>query len=127
MPPSELRWPHVAILFVLTIPTLSVAVAQAGGQNLNLANAALSRFGMDALIDRLFARPLAAIANLVSSPRPRTRGGSRIADACTPIQGVHNTGPHIVVASTLERRPPSEPVAVAETFVEQGSRHAGVG
>lgn len=89
--------------------------------------AALSRFGMDALIDRLFARPLAAIANLVSSPRPRTRGGSRIADACTPIQGVHNTGPHIVVASTLERRPPSEPVAVAETFVEQGSRHAGVG
>ena len=28
MPPSELRWPHVAILFVLTIPTLSVAVAR---------------------------------------------------------------------------------------------------
>ncbi len=35
--------------------------------------AALSRFGMDALIDRLFLRPLAALAHLVSMPRPRLR------------------------------------------------------
>jgi NADH-quinone oxidoreductase subunit L len=42
--------------------------------------AALSRFGFDALIDRLFARPLAAFAQLVSSTRPRLRDdhGGRI-------------------------------------------------
>lgn len=28
MPPSELRWPHVAILALLTLPTVSVAVAR---------------------------------------------------------------------------------------------------
>ena len=46
--------------------------------------AALSRFGFDALIDRLFARPLAEFAHLVSSTRPRIRKhghGGRI-DAC---------------------------------------------
>ena len=46
--------------------------------------AALSRFGFDALIDRLFTRPLAAIAHLVSSPRPRIRerrSGARIAES----------------------------------------------
>lgn len=35
--------------------------------------AALSRFGLDAIIDRIFARPLAAIAHLVSTPRARLR------------------------------------------------------
>jgi NADH:ubiquinone oxidoreductase subunit 5 (subunit L)/multisubunit Na+/H+ antiporter MnhA subunit len=49
--------------------------------------AALSRFGLDALIDRLFARPLARIAHLVSSPRPRIRAaasGARIAGQRAP-------------------------------------------
>lgn len=49
--------------------------------------AALSRFGFDALIDRLFTRPLAAIAHLVSSPRPRIRerrSGARIAESRMP-------------------------------------------
>jgi len=44
--------------------------------------AALSRFGLDAFIDRLFTRPLAWIAQLVSKPRPRLReqsSGARIA------------------------------------------------
>ena len=42
--------------------------------------AALSRFGLDALIDRLFTRPLARIAQAVSAPRPRLResSGARI-------------------------------------------------
>lgn len=43
--------------------------------------AALSRFGLDALIDRLFVRPLARISHWVSSPRPRIRerkSGARI-------------------------------------------------
>jgi NADH-quinone oxidoreductase subunit L len=50
--------------------------------------AALSRFGLDALIDRLFARPLAALAHLVSSPRPRTRkrDGARITEHARPRQ-----------------------------------------
>ncbi len=44
--------------------------------------AALSRFGLDALIDRLFLRPLSALAHLVSSPRPRVRerNGARITE-----------------------------------------------
>lgn len=45
--------------------------------------AALSRFGLDALLDRSIARPLEGIAHLVSAPRPRLRGaegGERIAD-----------------------------------------------
>lgn len=50
--------------------------------------AALSRFGMDAIIDRLFSRPLSAFAHLVSSSRPRMRkqGGARISAICPPIQ-----------------------------------------
>jgi NADH-quinone oxidoreductase subunit L len=48
--------------------------------------AALSRFGLDALIDRAFSRPLSAIAHLVSSPRPRirTRNGARITEQSPP-------------------------------------------
>lgn len=56
--------------------------------------AALSRFGMDALIDRLLERPLASLANLVSSSRPRQRGTARIADACAPLQAARTTGSH---------------------------------
>lgn len=44
--------------------------------------AALSRFGLDSLIDRAFTRPLARIAHVVSTPRPRLResaSGARIA------------------------------------------------
>jgi NADH:ubiquinone oxidoreductase subunit 5 (subunit L)/multisubunit Na+/H+ antiporter MnhA subunit len=50
--------------------------------------AALSRFGLDALIERLFSRPLSTLAHLVSSPRPRirARNGARIADSCVPLQ-----------------------------------------
>jgi NADH-quinone oxidoreductase subunit L len=48
--------------------------------------AALSRFGIDAFIDRLFSRPLAALAHLVSMPRPRLRerNGQRIAECLEP-------------------------------------------
>lgn len=48
--------------------------------------AALSRFGLDALIDRLFSRPLSALAHLVSSPRPRSRerDGARICEHVRP-------------------------------------------
>jgi len=59
--------------------------------------AALSRFGIDAFIDRLFWRPLSALAHLVSAPRPRTRhrhGGRRIAEADLPRQvPVHEVTP----------------------------------
>jgi hypothetical protein len=50
--------------------------------------AALSRFGLDALVDRLFSRPLSALAHLVSSPRPRMRerNGRRIDEGCVPLQ-----------------------------------------
>ena len=50
--------------------------------------AALSRFGLDALVDRLFVRPLAVLAHLVSSPRPRMRerNGARITRDCVPLQ-----------------------------------------
>ncbi|MCA9698186.1 MAG: hypothetical protein KC431_11730, partial [Myxococcales bacterium] len=50
--------------------------------------AALSRFGLDALTDRLFTRPLSALAHLVSSPRPhrRTADGARIDEASMPLQ-----------------------------------------
>jgi NADH:ubiquinone oxidoreductase subunit 5 (subunit L)/multisubunit Na+/H+ antiporter MnhA subunit len=49
--------------------------------------AALSRFGLDALIDRLCSRPLSALAHLVSSPRRRIRerNGARIAEGCVPL------------------------------------------
>ncbi len=56
--------------------------------------AALSRFGMDAIIDRLFSRPLSTLAHLVSSPRVHKRGGARIADVCAPIQAPR-TNPHL--------------------------------
>jgi NADH-quinone oxidoreductase subunit L len=58
--------------------------------------AALSRFGLDAIIDRLFSRPLSMFAHLVSSPRPRMRAttGSLIADVCIPMQ-VPSSAPHL--------------------------------
>lgn len=50
--------------------------------------AALSRFGLDGLVERLVVRPLAALAHLVSSPRPRIRraAGARIADSVFPVR-----------------------------------------
>ena len=56
--------------------------------------AALSRFGLDALIDRLLSRPLAALARLVSLPRPRRRpdGDRIVAAGGLPLQ-VHDGAP----------------------------------
>lgn len=64
--------------------------------------AALSRFGLDALIDRLFSRPLAALAHFVSSPRPRMRerNGARIAARTFSLQGP---------SSPSALRPPTDP------------------
>ncbi|MCA9705394.1 MAG: heavy metal translocating P-type ATPase metal-binding domain-containing protein [Myxococcales bacterium] len=57
--------------------------------------AALSRFGLDALIDRLFSRPLAALAHLVSSTRPRIRerNGARIAEVEFPLHASGGSPP----------------------------------
>ncbi len=51
--------------------------------------AALSRFGIDAFIDRFISRPLAALAHLASAPRPRMRptDGGRIAGSHVPLHG----------------------------------------
>ena len=51
----------------------------------------------DALVDRLFTRPLSAIAHFASSTRKRKRrrDGGRIADDnCMPLH-MHGTGPHV--------------------------------
>ncbi len=66
--------------------------------------AALSRFGMDAILDRLFSRPLSALAHLASSSRPRMRkrDGARIADACAPIQSV-GSAPHVHVHASTSK------------------------
>jgi hypothetical protein len=57
--------------------------------------AALSRFGIDAFIDRLVVRPLSAVAHLVSKPRPRLRpsDGGRIAERAIPLQGAMRPTP----------------------------------
>jgi NADH:ubiquinone oxidoreductase subunit 5 (subunit L)/multisubunit Na+/H+ antiporter MnhA subunit len=57
--------------------------------------AALSRFGIDAFIDRVVTRPLAALAHLVSGPRPRLRhpDGQRISTASLPRTGTNERGP----------------------------------
>lgn len=57
--------------------------------------AALSRFGLDALIDRVFSRPLEALAHFVSAPRPRIRkrGGARITEGAPPPQPPSNAPP----------------------------------
>jgi NADH-quinone oxidoreductase subunit L len=67
--------------------------------------AALSRFGLDAMIDRLFSRPLSRFAHLVSSPRPRIRAstGSLIADVCVPMQ-VPSSAPHLQATPTQGAR-----------------------
>ncbi|MFV8751907.1 proton-conducting transporter membrane subunit [Nannocystaceae bacterium ST9] len=67
--------------------------------------AALSRFGMDAIIERLFSRPLSSLAHLVSSPRPRMRehGGARIKDVCAPIEAPR-TGPHLAAIDSRGAR-----------------------
>jgi NADH-quinone oxidoreductase subunit L len=60
--------------------------------------AALSRFGLDALIDRLFERPLSALAHLVSRPRPRfrERNGARITHNGLPLQlPMPDSAPHL--------------------------------
>jgi NADH-quinone oxidoreductase subunit L len=57
--------------------------------------AALSRFGLDALIDRVFSRPLEALAHFVSAPRPRIRkrGGARITEGAPPPRLPSNAPP----------------------------------
>lgn len=74
--------------------------------------AALSRFGLDAFIDRLFSRPLSAIAHFVSSPRPRMRerNGARIAECALPLQRGAGVPP----------RPPLQPLQ--PTNSSQGAR-----
>lgn len=51
--------------------------------------AALSNFGLDALVDRILTRPLAALAHLVSTPRRRIRqaDGGRITEHSLPHPG----------------------------------------
>jgi NADH:ubiquinone oxidoreductase subunit 5 (subunit L)/multisubunit Na+/H+ antiporter MnhA subunit len=64
--------------------------------------AALSRFGFDAFIDRLFSRPLSAFAHLVSYTRPRMRErpGTRIqTERPLPLQ-VTGSGPHVQAGHT---------------------------
>jgi NADH-quinone oxidoreductase subunit L len=67
--------------------------------------ASLSRFGMDAFIDRLFSQPLSRIAHLVSTPRPRMRerDGARIHEDCAPIlhNGATKSAPHLTTAPHL--------------------------
>jgi NADH:ubiquinone oxidoreductase subunit 5 (subunit L)/multisubunit Na+/H+ antiporter MnhA subunit len=47
--------------------------------------AALARFGFDGIVERLFVRPLAEIAHLVSRPRPRIRqAGAKISASIYP-------------------------------------------
>lgn len=50
--------------------------------------AALSRFGFDGVVERLFSRPLAALAHFVSASRPRIRkdGGKRISGSIFPVR-----------------------------------------
>jgi hypothetical protein len=69
--------------------------------------AALSRFGMDALIDRLFSRPLSTLADLVSKPRPRMRerDGARITDDVLPIRVANRTtAPHLAANNSRGAR-----------------------
>jgi NADH-quinone oxidoreductase subunit L len=61
--------------------------------------ASLSRFGMDAIIERLFSRPLSTLAHLASWTRVHQRSGARISDVCAPIQ-VPRTGPHLQAIDT---------------------------
>lgn len=50
-----------------------------------LHSAALARFGFDGIVERLFVRPLAELAHLVSRPRPRIRqDGVRISASIYP-------------------------------------------
>jgi NADH-quinone oxidoreductase subunit L len=50
--------------------------------------AALARFGFDGVVERIFSRPLAALAHLVSAPRPRlrTQAGQRISGSIFPLR-----------------------------------------
>lgn len=68
--------------------------------------AALSRFGIDAFIDRIVTRPLAALAHLVSGPRPRLRqpDGQRISTASRPRTGTNERGPIDNTRSALRTR-----------------------
>lgn len=45
---------------------------------------ALSRFGFDGIVERLFVRPLSELAHLVSRPRPRIRQGAKISASIYP-------------------------------------------
>lgn len=64
--------------------------------------AALSRFGFDGLITRLFIRPLTTLAHLSSWTRPRRRTrGARIAQGVFPLRRPSE------IQAQLSRRPPA--------------------
>lgn len=69
--------------------------------------AALSRFGLDGLLDRFVARPLAWLAHRVSSPRPRSRNvaGKRIVGSMFPV----GLAPGPVVMAPETRMPSRRP------------------
>jgi NADH-quinone oxidoreductase subunit L len=83
--------------------------------------AALSRFGMDAIIDRLFSRPLSTLAHLVSTPRPRMRerDGGRITDVCTPIQQPASAPHHVSASHHISAAHVSAPLPATNS---QGAR-----
>jgi len=72
--------------------------------------AALSRFGLDAWIERLFTRPLAEFAHLVSMPRPRIRRtGSRISGGAIPLRPSFGSADSVVIH--VQSHQPSQGIA----------------
>lgn len=72
--------------------------------------AALSGFGLDGLIERLLARPLAALAHLVSRPRPRARSGrGRIKESILPLRAHGGAGLAAEPETRVHSRRPAPP------------------
>jgi NADH:ubiquinone oxidoreductase subunit 5 (subunit L)/multisubunit Na+/H+ antiporter MnhA subunit len=73
--------------------------------------AALSRFGFDGIVERLFVRPLAELAHLVSRPRPRMRrAGVKISSSIYP-PGMDEMGEREVgLRTSIPSAPRSVPV-----------------
>jgi NADH:ubiquinone oxidoreductase subunit 5 (subunit L)/multisubunit Na+/H+ antiporter MnhA subunit len=74
--------------------------------------AALARFGFDGIVERLFVRPMAEIAHLVSRPRPRFRhhGGARISASIYPAatdESSRDVQIRTSLTSTASQSPPS--------------------
>jgi len=68
--------------------------------------AALSRFGLDALVERLVTRPLAEFAHLASMPRPRLRGrGARISGGVMPVHAPPSLGARVIVRVQAPAQP----------------------